>query len=67
MLISIFYLINCQIPEKIISIIKNNFDLTPDGIINYLNLREPIYSKTTNYGHFGKDGLSYEKIIKLEI
>ena len=53
--------------EKIISIIKNNFDLTPDGIINYLNLREPIYSKTTNYGHFGKDGLSYEKIIKLEI
>lgn len=53
--------------EKIISIIKNNFDLTPDGIINYLNLREPIYSKTTNYGHFGKDGLSYEKIVKLEI
>ena len=64
MLTSILYLINCQIP---VSIIKNNFDLTPDGIINYLNLREPIYSKTTNYGHFGKDGLSYEKIVKLEI
>lgn len=53
--------------EKIISIIQKNFDLTPEGIINYLNLREPIYSKTTNYGHFGKSGLSYEKIIELNI
>lgn len=53
--------------EQIIKIIKNNFDLTPDGIIDYLNLREPIYSNTTNYGHFGKDNLNYEKIIKLKI
>ena len=51
--------------EKIIEIIKNNFDLTPQGIINYLNLRSPIYKETTNYGHFGKENLSWEKIIKL--
>ena len=49
----------------ITSTLKKNFDLTPEGIINYLNLREPIYTKTTNYGHFGKEGLSYENIIKL--
>lgn len=48
--------------EEIIKIIKEKFDLTPNGIINYLNLREPIYSKTTNYGHFGKDELEWEKL-----
>ena len=53
--------------EKIEEIIKNNFDLTPKGIIEYLGLREPIYTKTTNYGHFGKPELPWEKIIKLEI
>ncbi|MCL2355270.1 MAG: methionine adenosyltransferase domain-containing protein, partial [Oscillospiraceae bacterium] len=41
------------------------FDLTPKGIIEYLNLREPIYTGTTNYGHFGKNDLSWEKIIVL--
>lgn len=51
--------------EQIIDIIKNRFDLTPKGIINYLGLREPIYTKTTNYGHFGKEYLPWEKIIKL--
>ncbi len=51
--------------EEIIKKIENTFDLTPDGIIKYLDLRKPIYSKTTNYGHFGKDYLSWEKIIKL--
>ena len=55
-----------KIPEdEIVEIIKKRFDLTPDGIINYLNLREPIYTKTTNYGHFGKEELSWEKIVKL--
>lgn len=51
--------------EKIIDVVKNNFDLTPEGIINYLDLKKPIYSKTTNYGHFGKDELNWEKIIKI--
>ena len=49
--------------EKIISKIKNKFDLTPNGIIKYLTLNRPIYSLTTNYGHFGKKELSWEKII----
>ena len=47
------------------SYIKNNFDLTPAGIIEYLDLKKPIYTKTTNYGHFGKDELTWEKVIKL--
>ena len=51
--------------EEIANLIKEKFDLTPAGIINYLDLKKPIYKKTTNYGHFGKDDLSWEKIIKL--
>ena len=51
--------------EELVKIIKEKFDLTPDGIIDYLNLKEPIYSKTTNYGHFGKKDLPWEKVINL--
>ena len=51
--------------EEILNIILNKFDLTPQGIINYLDLRKPIYTKTTNYGHFGKEDLSWERIINL--
>ena len=51
--------------EEIINKIKNKFDLTPSGIIDYLDLRKPIYKLTTNYGHFGKPNLSWEKIIDL--
>lgn len=47
--------------EEIINMINEKFDLTPRGIINYLNLQEPIYKKTTNYGHFGKNDLPWEK------
>ena len=46
--------------------IKNNFDLTPKGIIKYLNLDRPIYTKTTNYGHFGKKELPWEKVISIK-
>lgn len=42
--------------------IKDNVDLTPKGIIDRFNLFRPIYSKTTNYGHFGKPDLPWEKI-----
>ena len=52
--------------DEILNKIKNKFDLTPLGIINYLNLTAPIYKSTTNYGHFGKEFLSWEKIINLE-
>ena len=51
--------------EELVKLIKEKFDLTPDGIIRYLNLKQPIYSKTTNYGHFGKDDLPWEKIIEM--
>ena len=49
--------------EELIKIIKEKFDLTPRGIINYLDLQRPIYRQTTNYGHFGKKDLPWEKII----
>lgn len=52
--------------EELIEIVNRNFDLTPNGIINYLKLKEPIYTKTTNYGHFGKKDLAWEKIIELK-
>ena len=45
--------------------VKDKFDLTPNGIIEYLGLKEPIYTRTTNYGHFGKENLPWEKIIKI--
>lgn len=48
--------------EEIVKKIEETFDLTPRGIINYLKLREPIYRKTTNYGHFGKEELEWEKV-----
>lgn len=51
--------------EEIVDKIKSKFDLTPRGIIEYLDLKKPIYRKTTNYGHFGKEDLSWEKLIKI--
>ena len=51
--------------EELVQLIHEKFDLTPDGIIQYLNLKQPIYSQTTNYGHFGKENLPWEKIIKM--
>jgi S-adenosylmethionine synthetase len=40
--------------EKLESIIRKNFDMTPKGIMKTLNLRRPIYQKTAAYGHFGR-------------
>lgn len=50
--------------EQMIEKINKTFDLTPRGMINYLNLQQPIYRKTTNYGHFGKPDLPWEKVIQ---
>ena len=50
--------------EEIIKKIEEKFDLTPRGIINYLELQKPIYRNTTNYGHFGKKDLAWEKIVE---
>ena len=55
-----------RIPENIIiKVIKERFDLTPNGIIEYLDLKRPIYAKTTNYGHFGREGFSWEQIVQI--
>ncbi len=51
--------------EKIVKKIEDKFDLTPRGIINYLELQNPIFRKTTNYGHFGKKELPWEKVIEM--
>ena len=51
--------------EELARLIREKFDLTPNGIIEYLDLRKPIYTKTTNYGHFGKEELAWERIIKM--
>ena len=55
-----------KIPDnEIVKKIRNTFKLTPRGIINSLELRRPIYKQTTNYGHFGKENLPWEKVIKM--
>jgi S-adenosylmethionine synthetase len=40
--------------DKLVDLIRNNFDMTPKGIIQTLDLRRPIYKKTAAYGHFGR-------------
>ncbi len=50
--------------EELVKKIYDKFDLTPRGIINYLELQKPIFRKTTNYGHFGKPYLPWEKLVK---
>jgi S-adenosylmethionine synthetase len=40
--------------EKLVQIIRKNFDMTPKGIMTTLDLRRPIYKKTAAYGHFGR-------------
>ncbi|MGH8014673.1 MAG: methionine adenosyltransferase [Candidatus Zixiibacteriota bacterium] len=59
-----------KIPEKRISeLIRKHFDLTPRGIIESLNLRRPIYAKTSAYGHFGRteEMFTWEKTDKAEL
>jgi len=55
--------------EKIVQIVSKNFNLTPKGIIESLNLRRPIYKKTASYGHFGRNDpdFTWEKTDKVEI
>ena len=54
--------------EELISIIRDNFDLRPAGIIKMLDLRRPIYKKTAAYGHFGRNELNlpWERLDKAE-
>jgi S-adenosylmethionine synthetase len=55
--------------EKIVSIVREHFDLTPKGIIEQLGLRKPIYRKTAAYGHFGRneESFTWEKLDKIKV
>jgi len=50
------------------NLVRSNFDLTPRGIMEELNLRRPVYQQTAAYGHFGReeDGFTWEKSDKAE-
>ena len=54
--------------EKLVEIVRENFDLRPAGIIKMLDLRRPIYKQTSAYGHFGRNDLDlpWEKLDKVE-
>lgn len=55
--------------EKLVEIIRENFDLRPAGIIKMLDLRRPIYKQTAAYGHFGRNDLDlpWEKLDKADV
>jgi S-adenosylmethionine synthetase len=47
--------------EKLCDVVRQFFPLKPRGIIDYLDLRKPIYRKTAAGGHFGREGFPWEK------
>jgi len=55
--------------EKIVEIIRENFDLRPAAIIKNLDLRRPIYKQTAAYGHFGRSDINvpWEKLDKVDV
>jgi S-adenosylmethionine synthetase len=55
--------------NRLVEIVRDNFDLRPAGIIQMLNLRRPIYKQTAAYGHFGRNDLDlpWEKLDKIEL
>lgn len=55
--------------EELEQIVRSNFKLKPQEIINYLTLKQPIYTQTAAYGHFGRNDLNlpWEKIVDLAI
>ncbi|MBR5177738.1 MAG: methionine adenosyltransferase [Lachnospiraceae bacterium] len=55
--------------EKLLKMVRENFDLRPAGIIKMLDLRRPIYKQTASYGHFGRNDLNlpWEKTDKVDV
>jgi len=51
--------------KELLEIVKGNFDLRPGKIVKDLNLRHPIYQRTSSYGHFGRDLFTWEQPKKL--
>ncbi len=52
--------------SKIVDAVNKVFDCRPAGIVSTLNLKQPIYSKTASYGHFGRPEFPWEKTDKVE-
>jgi len=52
--------------QKIAELVREHFDLRPRGIIEMLDLRKPIYRPTAAYGHFGREGFSWENTDKVD-
>jgi len=52
--------------DKLSEAVRKNFALTPKGIIDMLDLRRPIFKDTARFGHFGRDGFSWEKTDKAD-
>merc|ERR1719173_398181 len=47
--------------QELLKIVKENFDLRPGKIVKELDLKQPIYQKTSAYGHFGREGFTWEQ------
>lgn len=52
---------------EIIKLINDNFDLTPQGIIEHHQLLRPIYQQTAAYGHYGRENLPWERLDKVDV
>lgn len=61
-----FWTAKCDLSQLSETILKH-FDLSPQGIINFLNLKRPIYQQTACYGHFGKENLPREKLESIKL
>ena len=53
--------------DELLEIVMKNFDFSVSNIINELDLKRPFYTRTTNYGHFGKKDLPWEQFKKIEL
>lgn len=53
--------------EALIALVRQHFDLRPYGLVEMLNLAQPIYNETAAYGHFGREQFPWEKTDKAEI
>jgi S-adenosylmethionine synthetase len=53
--------------QTIVDAVKNTFDLSPEGVIHKLALRRPLFQSVAAYGHFGRDGFSWEKLDSVDM
>ena len=53
--------------DQLLEVIEKNFDFSVDNIISELDLKQPIYHLTTNYGHFGKKDMSWEQFKEIKL